>query len=627
MSVTYEFKWVRVTDPEFLGGEVGELNQPFAVYASDPYFGVRTILSGLFENDTYDYTWRFRTTGAGGFLIGAVDLRLTRDGGAVTKHLLFYDNDGQPIGNWEIEEVSGVIQWIDLGYHFYPRNEYEYLSSLDTVTVQYEFWNGTTLVTPFTTIGTGFDLRDLYIPLLDVIEPVTNYNDPDNHTMNFKADIYALPASTPWYQTGWTPLDLSILATADGLATILEETTAPISWEPSGKISSLDVVWDGRDVGDPTAELIRGLHFASVYAIGENPGTISGTYSTADAVGLFYAFGCGGDGSKTCSLAGYYSSHNKDRDPESLGYGWSSEASIKIRTVGNEVFLQMASGNSLRWTWDGSSYVPSSASNYPELEQDGSHWLVSFRDQSKYLLKISDGKLDYTLDRNNNVTNYTYNVDGHLSSVVDHNGRSVTYSYSATRPNDGQPESMTVSADGVNFRTTTFGYHTIVSDPNNPDKLSSVTDPELNETRYFYDENGRLSSILDPQGYAISYEYDEWGRVTKEDYGNGNDAQLSKTYTYTELPESYGYGLTKIEIVEASLVDPEYRQTTLVRDSLGRTLEKTELVFDPQIYDQNASPFDRVYRGTSYEYNDPNVTFNPNPYLLTSIIDHTPHNV
>jgi RHS repeat-associated protein len=620
MSISYDFNWVRYLSE--VETEVGEVNDPFAVYASDYNFGVRVNFQGLFSESNYEYTWRIRTYGAGGFLISGFDFRLVRDDGPVTGYSRRYSPDGEPL-DWLEKTFDGVLIWVDLASAFFPRDEYEYLSSLDTVTVYYEVLNGSTVIDggldiPAGLLGTGFDLRDLYIPELN-IDSFINANDPDNYTANMTGDVYALPASTSLFPSGWQPVgDLTFRAYSSG-STAADYQPLPLSPGPDGLIASFDVNWDGYS--QESDDFLQGLHQMEVSARGENPGNDPGstpTDSTALATGEFRCSVCPVDGVTICQnsdgMQFSYSSENSLREAQSLGYGWSSEASIRIQEVGDQVFLQTASGMSLRWTWDGSEYTPVRGDNYAELQQDATHWLVTFKDQTIYHLNISDGKLDYTTDRSNKLTTYGYDTNGHLDYIADQNGRSISFS----NRDDGQPEVMF----GHGGRATSFYYYD-ETDPVSPNRLLSIVDPEGNTTDFSYDSNGRLMSVTDPQGYTVFYTYDEYGRVASEQRGD----QTVKTYAYTDFSEDYEDGVVKVEIQEASFVDPEYRQVEVLRDLLGRVLQVTELLDDPTLYDPQADPLDRVYRNTVYHYNDPSQTLNLNPQLLTRIEDHNGNNI
>ncbi|BFI96583.1 MAG: hypothetical protein RSP_20930 [Rhodanobacter sp.] len=128
-------------------------------------------------------------------------------------------------------------------------------------------------------------------------------------------------------------------------------------------------------------------------------------------------------------------------------------------------------------------------------------------------------------DGSSQVTHYTYNAYGKVTSKIDPDGRETTYTYapngidqiqvqqktangfdtlaSYTYNGQHQPLTMTDAAGG----TTTYTY-------NARGQRTSVTDPLGNMTRYQYDSNGYLLSVIDALGHVSQrYTYDAEGRV------------------------------------------------------------------------------------------------------------------
>ena len=250
----------------------------------------------------------------------------------------------------------------------------------------------------------------------------------------------------------------------------------------------------------------------------------------------------------------------------------------------------------MRWLEDTPGvYVPFNPGNYTQAVVDtgstSARYKLTFKDQMVYEFDTT-GKLRRKVDRNGNALTYTRNsTTGYLETITDGNGRSQNY----TNRSDGQPLTLRVN-DAATGRLTQFLYYS-PSDPDSPDRLQKIIDPEGNQTQFFYYTNGPLWYIVDQQGNISSvFGYDQFGRILAEQ-------------VYGQVLRSYFYGTTSstLEVVEQDLVGSEpLRSRYMEFDRLGRTTRMLELV-------DSVGP---VFNETLMEYTDPN-----NPYLLTKQID------
>ncbi len=113
----------------------------------------------------------------------------------------------------------------------------------------------------------------------------------------------------------------------------------------------------------------------------------------------------------------------------------------------------------------------------------------------------------------NFVTNYTYDVEGHLVSVA------------MPRPYGG----------GTQTQTRSFSYNLATG------KLMSATNPENGTVSYAYYADGVLQSKTDAKGQKVVYSYDGYGRVSYIDrYPNGTtwDACQSVALSYDATANS-----------------------------------------------------------------------------------------
>lgn len=112
------------------------------------------------------------------------------------------------------------------------------------------------------------------------------------------------------------------------------------------------------------------------------------------------------------------------------------------------------------------------------------------------------------------VTTVTYTPEGFISTVVDPQGRTHSYSYQG-----GQLVGYT---DPVG-NTWRYGY-------DGENRLISRTDPLSHVYRYTYDGLGRVLSEIDEAGFAIDYSYDPENRVTTVTDRRG----FARQYHYNE---------------------------------------------------------------------------------------------
>jgi RHS repeat-associated protein len=486
-----------------------------------------------------------------------------------------------------------------------------------TTVAEYQYEEDTTLIaggigTPGGQLGIGgFDIRALAIKNFRAEKQVTDLASEEN-TINIKGDIMALPSSTSLYPTGWTPasdayyvLQISNESGTDVYWTPPYSST-PVSSPVAGKVGEIDLDdagapgrWDGIDSnGDP----IQGLNVAICQVDADNPDGL--TYSVSRPKGAYaLTYNCPScqTGSNNIDLGGIsYTGHKQDQLPASLGYGWASEASSRIIDQPGELILR-SGGGSLRWVEQSGSYVPVTSGNYTEAEVDlGSttaRYKLTFKNQTVMEFDTS-GKLQRKVDRNGNALTYSYDsMTGHLETVEDGNGRSRHY----TTRTDGQPLTMRVNDPSTGRLTQYFYYGP--SDPDAPNRLARITDPEGNETDFYYYTDGPLWAIIDPEGNVASvFGYDDLNRLyVEESYG-----RVLRTHYWGVNGTS---GRSSHEVVEEDLVGSEPdRAVYMELDRHGNVVRQLELV--------DTSGPSPLYNETLMEYNDPN-----NPNLLTKRID------
>lgn len=170
------------------------------------------------------------------------------------------------------------------------------------------------------------------------------------------------------------------------------------------------------------------------------------------------------------------------------GRGWRTRSGVDVKLIkadDNSITYVAADGVVGRFTVNGSGYdTPKQFKG--TLVKDGDGWKFTENEGGRELYFTSAGLLDKTEDRNNNVTDYTYNASSQLTKVVSDRGatgaRTVVVSYT-----NGKISRLQQSVDASNARTIAYSYNS----------------------------RGNLTQILPTSGHAVKFAYDSSQRVNK----------------------------------------------------------------------------------------------------------------
>ena len=456
----------------------------------------------------------------------------------------------------------------------------------------------------------GYDLRTIKIKNFEVDKEVTNLSDSEKNTITVRGDICTLPepgvSSLAAFADGWTPSGaVTYTVSAKDLNHTQtywtgSDTESPSAPDSEGKVGEFEAVWDSVGTDD---KLVTGFHCMEAKAQGPNAATHGGTSSTRDSHEEFitYNCACAAGANSICAGELCYVSFDYDKLPASPGYGWTSGPVAKVEEIGDNLFYKGSAP--LRWRSIGGDFVPFDPSNYMQAAKDAgstsARYTLTSKDQTIQEFD-ADGMLRRIVDRNGNVLTYSYNsTTGYLETVSDGNGRSRHYTTRA----DGQPLTMREN-DATTGRLTAYTYYPD-TDPDTPDRLHKVIDPEGNETEYLYYVGGPLMAVIDPEGLVASfYEYDEYGRlIDQEIYG-----ERRRLYEYLS---DQTMNRNQVRVQDRNIPYTESRWHYEYRDRYGNTIRTEELTTLPP------PDYSWVFRTTLLEYQDPN-----NPYLLTKEIDH-----
>ncbi|NMC14834.1 MAG: hypothetical protein GYA34_18355 [Chloroflexi bacterium] len=152
------------------------------------------------------------------------------------------------------------------------------------------------------------------------------------------------------------------------------------------------------------------------------------------------------------------------------------------------------------------------------------------------------------IDRNGNVTNFTYDLRGNVLQTMDPND-----------PND-------INDGGI----TTLVY----GDVRFPDFPTQKTEVLGRVTTWVYDVNGNCTKETDPNGFERTWTYNSFGQKLTETDKNGN------TTTFTYSPEGKLKSVTDAMGHTTSFIYDQLWRPTQVTDALGRITLTTYDKFD-----------------------------------------------
>jgi RHS repeat-associated protein len=162
------------------------------------------------------------------------------------------------------------------------------------------------------------------------------------------------------------------------------------------------------------------------------------------------------------------------------------------------------------------------------------------------------------------VTSYGYDVQDHVTEVIDGEGTTTSYVYS------------------------------------DRDLMTQETSEVSGTTDYFYNEHGELTSQTDARAITVDRLVDELDRVTFVDYPTGS---LDVTYVYDDPLVPFSLGRLTSIVRNGTSVDYEY-------DGFGRVTRDGDLTYQ---YDDNGNQVEIGYPGDmsavySYDYADRQAT-------------------
>lgn len=345
------------------------------------------------------------------------------------------------------------------------------------------------------------------------------------------------------------------------------------------------------DADNKLTQMINPLHQATQYTynsrgqvltvIAPDGGTTTNTYddkgnltSVTDAAGATTTYGY--DSRGNLSTVTNAKSQATEYAYNTAGY----LASIVDPTGAVTSFTYDANGNLLTRTNDSgktTSYV-----------YDGMNRLAKVTDplgnETSYGYDRLGNRTSVT-DANGNTTTYRYNYRGQMIESRDPQGHVTTYYYGATGcPSCGGGADKLTALTDANMQTTTFQYDQL-------GRLTLERDPLGKEVRYSYSPDVNEVTVRDPNGTYVSQSYDPLNRLTQKMYeGYTYDAggriltaafrQIGNTINYTYLYDTAGR-VIKVTDSRGYVIAYEY-------DVLGN---RTKMTLQPGTVDERVTTY------------------------------------
>ena len=234
-----------------------------------------------------------------------------------------------------------------------------------------------------------------------------------------------------------------------------------------------------------------------------------------------------------------------DGNGSQLAYAPESFAGIGIRfssPVGD--FSTLEASYDVTFGGTGSSSFPIiTITGYVRTATDRTVWRYA-----------ANGLLTSITDRNGNLTHYEYDVNDHLTSMIDPVGLATTFAYAGNR--------VTAITDPAN-RVTLLEYDSVGN-------LIRITDPDSGQRTWSYDTRHHMVGEIDQRGNSEQEFYDFAGRATSAIRKDGTMVQVAPVDTRSlfrpELTSDWHTAPT------AKIRQPKESSFTLPNGNVIRTL-------------------------------------------------------
>ncbi|WP_121547339.1 DNRLRE domain-containing protein [Streptomyces fungicidicus] len=395
--------------------------------------------------------------------------------------------------------------------------------------------------------------------------------------------------------------------------------TADGSWLSAGT-NGIPSLKQSVAVEDPTSNQL-GLEKFYSYT-GKNTGagaTVMNNLSSGNSVWSYNAFTNPGRGLTTFARFSY---NSLDTSDTVSGAGWSAQLAGPIRLGAPLDFHPNPNPTEVRLPdGDGTTHVFHKQADGTFKAPAGVHYRLSMKDGLDCKPNKDPVPDAWTMLRPDG-TRFLFGCDGYLTSVVDKNGNTQTYTYEERKSNNKPTKFLKYITDPAGRKSLSVGYYlkgdatysyvddsgALVSDTNLTnskiyDHVASMTDISGRKISFYYTEKGLLGRMVDgagsdqPKTFKFTYDATQGNKnvklVTATD-PRGNDTDLAyyapqsgddpKYHWWTKTVTdrlggntgfTYAANTANPKFTDTTVTDAESHATKYVTDDYGRPVQTT----------------------------------------------------
>ncbi|WP_405862224.1 DNRLRE domain-containing protein [Streptomyces sp. NBC_00090] len=443
--------------------------------------------------------------------------------------------------------------------------------------------------------------------------------------------------------TGGNQLSTAIPALLPGKsATIQAQVKTPINSDSGNKRNEYVLGWDIRKitdgtwlsagtgaipslkqnvaVEDPTSNSLGMEKFYSY--TGKNTGagsTVMNNLASGNSVWQYNAFSNPGRGLSTFVRFAY---NSQDTSDTVAGHGWSMQAAGPIRLGAPLDFHPNPNPTEIRLPdGDGTTHVFRKQADGTWKAPAGVHYKVTMKaglDCKPTKDPVPDA---WTLTRPDG-TRFLFGCDGYMTSTVDKNGNTQTFTYEERKSNNKPTKFLTYITDPVGRQTLTVDYFkkgdasyeyinalgakvtgSNLTNSKIYDHVKSMTDISGRKVAFYYTDKGLLGQITDgvgssqPKDFKFTYDATQGNKnvkLVKATDPRGNATQFAyyapqaggdpKYHWWTQTITdrlggatgfTYAVNAANTKFMDTKVTDAESRATAYVTDDFGRPVQTT----------------------------------------------------
>ncbi|MCQ4209818.1 DNRLRE domain-containing protein [Streptomyces longispororuber] len=375
-------------------------------------------------------------------------------------------------------------------------------------------------------------------------------------------------------------------------------------------------------VEDPTSNTL-GLEKFYSYT-GKNTGagsTVMTNLASGNSVWSYDAFTNPGRGLTTFARVSY---NSLDTSDAVSGAGWSAQAAGPIRLGAPVDFHPNPSANTTEIRLpdgDGTTHVFTKQADGSWKAPAGVHYKVTMKSGLDCTPDKDPVPDAWTFTRPDG-TRFLFGCDGYLTSAIDRNGNTQTYTYEERKSNNKPTKFLTYITDPAGRKSLTVDYYakgdasyeyiddtgakvtgTKLSNSKIYDHMKSMTDISGRKISFFYTDKGLLGQFVDgdgseqPKAFKFTYDATQGNKnvkLVKATDPRGNSTSVAYhapslgddpkyhwwTKTITDRVGgttgfAYAVNATNTKFVDATVTDAESRTTKYVTDDFGRPAQTT----------------------------------------------------